>query len=109
MPYKIHCYLTKFPHVETEKYNTNKRILRYKIFTIPTKNVGKKREGMSYRIHFYLTKFPNMEIEKYNTNNRILHYKIFPTKNVANGGTLKYFQQKMLQKYRRPNQQKFGK
>ena len=64
---------------------------------------------MSYRIHCYLTKFPHVGIEKYNTNNRILLYKIFPTKNVANGGTLKYFQQKMLQKYRRPNQQKFGK
>ena len=45
-------------------------------------------------------------IKKYNL---FLRYKMFPTKNVANGGTLKYFQQKMLQKYRRPNKQKFGK
>ena len=36
MSYRIHSYLTKFSHVGIEKYKRNTRILRYKIFPIPT-------------------------------------------------------------------------
>ena len=39
MLHRIHCYLTRFPHVGIEKYNSNNRILHYKVF--PTKNVAK--------------------------------------------------------------------
>ena len=45
MSYRIHSYVTKIPHVGIEKFNQNNRILRYKIFPNPTKNVGKK-EGV---------------------------------------------------------------
>ena len=45
MSYRIHCYVTKIPHVGLEKFNQNNRILRYKIFPNPRKNVVKK-EGV---------------------------------------------------------------
>ena len=45
MLYRIHCYVTKIPHMGIEKFNQNNRILRYKIFPNPRKNVGKK-EGV---------------------------------------------------------------
>ena len=80
---------------------------RARIF--PTKNVGKKERVCFTKSTVILQSFRMQGIEKYNTNNRILRYKIFPTKNVANGDRLKYFLQKMLQKYRRSNRQKFGK
>ena len=108
MSYRIHSYVTKIPHVGIEKFNQNNRILRYKIFPNPTKNVGKKRGYVVQNslLSYKISACGDREIQHKQQNSAI---KIFPTKNVANGGTLKYFLQKMLQKYRRPNQQKFGK
>ena len=38
MLYRIHCYVTKIPHVGIENFNQNNRILRYKIFPNRRKN-----------------------------------------------------------------------